>query len=126
VIAFFGGVAASVGSDFSRTYEAGGSNLLMGASSARSALSRQVGSADASRVKRAKTERAEPAVAEVAGFEERLTREEDNELRRLGFFQQVGPLSDHRRERFIELRLRDRRKEVRPPRELPTRRPSTP
>jgi hypothetical protein len=66
-------------------------------------------------VKRAKTERAEPAVAEVAGLEERLTREEDNELRRLGFFQQVGALSDHRRERFIELRLRDRRKEVRPP-----------
>ena len=43
-----------------------------------------------------------------------MTREEDNELRRLSFFQQVGALSDHRRERFNELRLRDRPKEIRP------------
>ena len=54
----------------------------------------------------------------VAVLGERPTREEDDELRRLNFFQQVGALSQRRRERFVELRLRDRRKQIRSPREF--------
>ena len=48
----------------------------------------------------------------------RLTRGEDDELRRLHWISQIGCLSQHKRERMIELRLRDRRQEVRPPREF--------
>ena len=48
----------------------------------------------------------------------RLNREEDEELRRLHFISQIGCLSQHKRERMLELRLRDRRQEVRPPREV--------
>ena len=47
-----------------------------------------------------------------------LTPEEDDELRRLHFFQQVGTLAGQKLDRFIELRLRDRRKTIRPPREF--------
>ncbi|HEX6393069.1 MAG TPA: hypothetical protein VFZ97_06475 [Acidimicrobiales bacterium] len=47
-----------------------------------------------------------------------LTREEDDELRRLNYFLEVGSLSDSMLERMVELRLRDRRKSVRPPREF--------
>lgn len=48
----------------------------------------------------------------------RLTREEDDELRRLRWISQVGCLSQHKRERMVELRLRDRRQVVREPREF--------
>jgi hypothetical protein len=47
-----------------------------------------------------------------------LTREEDDELRRLHWFSQIGILASRRVERLIELRLRDRRNQVRPPREF--------
>jgi hypothetical protein len=53
---------------------------------------------------------------EAAG--ERLSREEDDELRRLYFMSQHGELSARSQERMLELRLRDRREEIRPPREL--------
>lgn len=48
----------------------------------------------------------------------RLTREEDDELRRLHWISQIGFLSQHKRERMVELRLRDRRQVVREPREF--------
>ena len=48
----------------------------------------------------------------------RLTREEDDELRRLHWISQIGCLSQHKRERMLELRLRDRRQEIRQPREF--------
>jgi hypothetical protein len=57
-------------------------------------------------------------VDETALIPQRLTREEDDELRRLHWFAQVGILSARKRERMIELRLRDRRTEVRAPREF--------
>lgn len=47
-----------------------------------------------------------------------LTREEDDELRRLNYFSQFGALAGQTLERFRELRLRDRRKTVRTPREF--------
>ena len=47
----------------------------------------------------------------------RLTRDEDDELRRLNFLAQHGTASKRTRERIGELRLRDRRKEIRAPRE---------
>lgn len=47
-----------------------------------------------------------------------LTRDEDDELRRLHYFSQVGQLAGPKLERFLELRLRDRRKAIRPPREF--------
>lgn len=47
-----------------------------------------------------------------------LSREEDDELRRLSFFSTVGALSEEKLNRFRELRERDRREEVRPPREF--------
>ena len=48
----------------------------------------------------------------------RLTREEDDELRRLHWISQIGFLSQHKRERMVELRLRDRRQVIREPREF--------
>jgi hypothetical protein len=59
-----------------------------------------------------------PSVDETAAIPDGLTREEDDELRRLHWFAQIGTLAARRVERLIELRLRDRRKEVRPPREF--------
>jgi hypothetical protein len=47
---------------------------------------------------------------------EPLTREEDDELIRLSFLAQHGILSDRKRERMLELRLRDRRARIRSPR----------
>jgi hypothetical protein len=47
-----------------------------------------------------------------------LTRDEDDELRRLHWFSELAPLADTKRRRFAELRSRDRRNEVRSPREL--------
>ena len=49
---------------------------------------------------------------------EKLTREEDDELRRLHWLSQVGTLAGKKTERLLELRLRDRRKEIRAPREF--------
>ena len=46
-----------------------------------------------------------------------LTRQEDDELRHLYWLSQVASLAGRKAERFIELRLRDRRRDVRPPRE---------
>jgi hypothetical protein len=46
-----------------------------------------------------------------------LTREEDDELRHLFWLSQIASLAGRKAERFIELRLRDRRRDVRPPRE---------
>jgi hypothetical protein len=51
-------------------------------------------------------------------IDERLNREEDDELRRLHFMSQFGALSERSKTRFQDLRLRDRRREVRPPREF--------
>ena len=61
-------------------------------------------------------ETSETPLPDTLGLSEGLTREEDDELRRLHYFRQVGDLSSDKVERFIELRLRDRRGEVRPPR----------
>ena len=55
---------------------------------------------------------------ELSELDKRLTRNEDDELRRLNYFSQVGNLSPRKKERFVELRLRDRRTEIRPPREF--------
>lgn len=52
------------------------------------------------------------------GLDRFLTRAEDDELRRLNWISRIGALSISKRERLLELRLRDRRQEVRPPREL--------
>jgi hypothetical protein len=49
---------------------------------------------------------------------ERVTVEEDSELRRLNYMAKMGQLSEHSRERMLELRLRDRRQDVREPREF--------
>ena len=46
-----------------------------------------------------------------------LTREEDDELRRLAFMARYGKLRREAQERLAELRSRDRRKEIRLPRE---------
>ena len=45
-----------------------------------------------------------------------LTRLEDDELRRLAFIKRFGSLSAEAQERLVQLRLKDRRKEIRPPR----------
>ena len=50
--------------------------------------------------------------------EGRLTREQDDELRRLHYLALVGDLSGRSRERILELRIRDRRQEIRQPREF--------
>ena len=59
-----------------------------------------------------------PDDAPTASLPQGLTREEDDVLRRLYYLSQHGALSDEMREKIIELRLRDRRKEIRPPREF--------
>ncbi|HMK96574.1 MAG TPA: hypothetical protein VK425_03445 [Acidimicrobiales bacterium] len=45
-----------------------------------------------------------------------LTREEDDELRRLGFMARYGSLTAESQGRLDQLRLRDRRKKIRLPR----------
>ena len=45
-----------------------------------------------------------------------LTREEDDELRRLGYLARFGVLDEIAKERVVELRSRDRRKTIREPR----------
>lgn len=51
---------------------------------------------------------------------EPLTEEEDDELRRLNYLSRTGTLSQRSRARMNELRLRDRRETIRPPREHET------
>lgn len=46
-----------------------------------------------------------------------LSYDEDAELRRLNYLAEIGTLTGVKAERLIELRLRDRRNEVRAPRE---------
>ena len=53
-----------------------------------------------------------------AAEEHGLTRDEDDELRRLHYFSHFGALAGQKLERFLELRLRDRRRAVRTPREF--------
>ncbi len=53
-----------------------------------------------------------------AELPDRLSEEEDDEIRRLNYLAQQGSLSPWSRERLLELRLGDRRKEIRPPREF--------
>jgi hypothetical protein len=55
-----------------------------------------------------------PAFDENAELHHGLSREEDDELRRLHQFSELGDLAGRKLERLIELRLRDRRKEIRP------------
>jgi hypothetical protein len=52
------------------------------------------------------------------GFDERLTTDEDDELRRLGYLNEMGQLSERSQVRFVELRLRDQRSRIREPREF--------
>jgi hypothetical protein len=59
-----------------------------------------------------------PSSEEAPALPQKLTREEDDELRRLHWFSQIGILSTAKRERLLELRIRDRRKEIRPPRDF--------
>jgi hypothetical protein len=55
-----------------------------------------------------------PPLDEIAELKQGLTRDEDDELRRLHWFSQVGELAARKRERMIELRIRDRRQDIRP------------
>jgi hypothetical protein len=54
----------------------------------------------------------------ILDLSDRLTIEEDDELRRLNYLAEMGLLSEQSQERLIELRLRDRRRRVRGPREF--------
>lgn len=58
--------------------------------------------------------------SETGQPDDRLSRDEDDELRRLHWFSEVAMLSGQKVERIVELRLRDRRAEIRQPREIPT------
>jgi hypothetical protein len=58
------------------------------------------------------------ALDELVDVPQRLTRQEDDELRRLHWFSQIGILAQRKRERLLELRLQDRRNEIRAPREF--------
>lgn len=49
-----------------------------------------------------------------------LTKQEDNSLRQLAFFELAGDLSDMARHRMMELRKRDRRSDIRNPRPDPS------
>ena len=53
-----------------------------------------------------------------SAFEDRLTAEEDDELRRLGYLYEMDQLSERSQVRFLELRLRDERRRIREPREF--------
>jgi hypothetical protein len=69
-------------------------------------------------VKRLKSRERAPRAKPAESLGEGLTRDEDDELRRLHYFSQFGALAGQKLERFLELRLRDRRKAVRKPREF--------
>lgn len=47
-----------------------------------------------------------------------LTFEEDEELRRLNYLNEIGCLSTYKVDRLLELRVRDRRAQIRAPREF--------
>lgn len=55
-----------------------------------------------------------------------LTSAEDDELRRLHWLSRMGSLAARKVERLIELRIRDRRTEIREPREFAGKEASTP
>ncbi|HUE58205.1 MAG TPA: hypothetical protein VMO88_01350 [Acidimicrobiales bacterium] len=57
-------------------------------------------------------------VDQTADLAQGLSRAEDDELRRLHWLSQIGSLAGRKAERLLELRLRDRRKEIRAPREF--------
>ena len=63
---------------------------------------------------------------EPAPMPQGLTRAEDDELRRLHWLSRMGALALQKVERLIELRLRDRRVEIREPREFAAEQTSTP
>ncbi|HEX6394249.1 MAG TPA: hypothetical protein VFZ97_12465 [Acidimicrobiales bacterium] len=65
-------------------------------------------------------------VDETASLHQGMTKEEDAELRRLHWMSRVGMLSVAKRERMIELRLRDRRTAVREPKEFGEQEPALP
>jgi len=67
-------------------------------------------------VERSKTSK--PVAEPTADPLPQLTQDEDNELRRLEWISQVGTVALHKQERLMELRVRDRRQQIRPPREL--------
>ena len=61
----------------------------------------------------------QPETKHIEGvFDDRLTAEEDDELRRLGYLYEMGQLSERSQVRFLELRLRDERRRIREPREF--------
>lgn len=65
-------------------------------------------------------------VDETASLHQGMTKEEDAELRRLHWMSKVGMLSAAKRERMIELRLRDRRTAIRAPKEFGEAEPASP
>lgn len=58
------------------------------------------------------------AIDRTAMPERHLTRAEDDDLRRLTWLSQIGVLSSCKRRCLIDLLIRDRRQEVRAPREF--------
>lgn len=61
----------------------------------------------------------DPETATESGLASRsLSYAEDEELRRLNYLAEISTLAEVKAERLIELRLRDRRDEVRAPREF--------
>ena len=60
----------------------------------------------------------EAVVDQTAPIPQGLSPAEDDELRRLHWLSQIGSLAGRKAERLLELRLRDRRKEIRAPREF--------
>ena len=63
---------------------------------------------------------------EPAPLSHGLTGAEDDELRRLHWLSRMGALAVRKVERLIELRVRDRRAEIREPREVVAEQASTP
>lgn len=58
-------------------------------------------------------------------LQEPLTPEEDDELRRLHYLSQNGMLSEWSKSRIEELKPRDRRSTIRPPREFQATKPQS-
>ena len=65
-----------------------------------------------------RSETSKPVAEPTADPLPQLTQDEDNELRRLEWISQVGTVALHKQERLMELRVRDRRQQIRPPREI--------
>lgn len=66
------------------------------------------------------TEAGSAASARFEDTQGPLSKDEDDELRRLNFLAKTGALSERSKARMLELRLRDRRERIRPPREFET------